>query len=49
MDSKIESTMKKIKAPITVVLLIAFLYIIAQMSLNNEIIFLEVVALSIGV
>jgi len=49
MDSKIESVMKKIKAPITVVLLIAFLYIIAQMSLNNEIIFPEVAALSIGV
>jgi len=49
MNNNIESIIKKIKAPITVILLIVFLYIIAQMSLNNEIIFPEVAALSIGV
>jgi hypothetical protein len=40
--------MKRIKAPITVVLFVAFLYVLAAMSLNNEIIFPEVAALSIG-
>lgn len=40
--------MKRIKAPLTVVMFVAFLYVIAAMSLNNEIIFPEVAALSIG-
>lgn len=40
--------MKRIKAPLTVVLLIVFMYVIAEVSLEKEIIFPEVAALSIG-